>query len=406
MKQLALRARLRPFSNALSEESSLWLHGASLGECRALLRLSERLLFDWKNAPKIFLTTQKAEIVSTLQKLADEIQKSFPEKKIQVGIAPLPIRPIVKSFYRKVKPLALILIENELWPAYLAEEGARAGGAHLALISGRFNRAQRLPFFAIDFSAVTWASFQAEIDQERFLKKRFLNQKWLKKNSEKSDGEKNFYCEVGGNWKSLERVKGEKNSTREMGNFKTEKIFDVVFTSIHFGEWRFLENLAENLIQSKKTVLIAPRKLDECKLFYRALEKKKIPLRTYPFFNSGAITLIEKFGELSRALPKCQSAIIGGSFIKRPGIHDFLEPLSLGVYSYVGPFHKTRELEVENLLSKKILTPLSPYEKNLQPPKISSEEIIKFLNKEKQLCESSYQNLLKKLREWIPSWKN
>ena len=44
----------------------LWLHGASLGECRMLLNLAKFLQEDIENCPKILLTTQKNEVLKFL----------------------------------------------------------------------------------------------------------------------------------------------------------------------------------------------------------------------------------------------------------------------------------------------------------------------------------------------------
>lgn len=49
----------------------LWLHGASLGECKVLLNLTKLLRRDIPLCPKILLTTQKVEVVPTLEKMGE-----------------------------------------------------------------------------------------------------------------------------------------------------------------------------------------------------------------------------------------------------------------------------------------------------------------------------------------------
>ena len=126
----------------------LWLHGASLGECRMLLNLACALREDLVDCPKILITSQKAEVVSYLNEACAGIAN--------VSIAPADIPSTLDSFVKAVQPLGLVLAENELWPGYLSTLSRISTRKNIALVSGRYRRS--LPF--LDFSGMGIACLQ------------------------------------------------------------------------------------------------------------------------------------------------------------------------------------------------------------------------------------------------------
>lgn len=343
----------------------IWLHGASLGECKVLVNVAKRLQGDL-NEIQILITTQKAEIIEVLQKLSGE--------KIQVAIAPVPLDFAVKKFYDQVKPKALILCENELWPAYL--KIAAQKNINVALISGRFKNAA--PWARLD--AIKFATFQTESDKERF--EHF-------KNAPRTNSKQ--YC----NWKLLSASKSEACTSVQkisIATRNTNKNFEAGFLSVHFSEWHAVQNLLDSYSQAGKKILLAPRRLDEAPLFENAIGKLGA---------SENITILKKFGVLQEYIPQCKFAVMGGSFVKRPGIHNFLEPLSLGVPTFVGPFANGETEFVKKLLEKKILTRIPNGAKKLPSPLANPEQITTFLKEETNKVERSYAALVEKLQQWI-----
>ena len=132
----------------------LWLHGASLGECRMLLSLAGFLQQDLPDCPKILITTQKPEVVQFLKNSG---------KDIEAALAPADTPTSLAKFISKVKPIGLVLGENELWPGYLSAMGRLSLKPSVAIVSGRFHRA--LPF--LDYSSVGFAAMQTGADSNR-----------------------------------------------------------------------------------------------------------------------------------------------------------------------------------------------------------------------------------------------
>lgn len=350
----------------------LWLHGASLGECKVLLALAKRILEDFKNCPPILLTSQKTEVVDFINK---KIRSDFSKHSIQTKIAPLPLNVIIKRFYKQVNPLCLILCENELWPAYLSAEKSRTNGSKLILVSGRFKRGAYLPKQILSPKAFAAADFQTELDQKRFSEKCPL-----------------LNSTVSGNWKLLS--KKTKKSIHE-------KKYEVAFLSIHYSELTFLKNFFLNLYASNKAFIVAPRRLEETEKFSKFFAKIKIKESRFSNFSSNGVCLIDSFGQFEKFLPLSKTAVIGGSFKARPGIHDFYEPLLFGIPTYIGPFSYGQEEMVSRYFQAGILQKLPLRPCSLPNYFASSEEIIKFLEKEIYAVEQGYLKLRQQLSNWI-----
>ena len=123
----------------------LWMHGASLGECKVLLNVAKFLKEDLPNCPRLLVTTQKVEVLSYIKNSGADVAAC---------IAPADTPTTMKNFISAVKPLGLVLAENELWPGYLSSMLRISMRPSVAVISGRFHRA--IP--GMDYSAIGFAS--------------------------------------------------------------------------------------------------------------------------------------------------------------------------------------------------------------------------------------------------------
>lgn len=261
----------------------LWLHGASLGECRMLVSVARALKSDWAECPPILLTTQKAEAVEPLSKMAGGV--------CRVAIAPADLPFVVWRFVRRLNPMALVLGENELWPGYVRCMRDRG----LALVSGRVRKTP--PW--VDFKKFGFVSMQSD----------------------------------GGNWKILDWAR----SGAEVCPPKDPDV-DVFFISFHKEELPAFLSLAEAAVVKNEAVVLAPRRLEEAELFCDALRAKNFKVMAWPEIQKGAVSVVKKFGLVREILGRSRRAVVGGSFDKSLGVHDFWEPLCAGVETSVGPF--------------------------------------------------------------------
>lgn len=339
----------------------LWLHGASLGECKMLLNLAKALQADIPDCPKILITTQKAEVLDYLRDICKACE-------IEVSIAPADTPIAMKKFAKSVKPIALVLGENELWPGYLSTMKRLCIKPSVAIVSGRFHAA--IP--GIDFSPIGFAGMQTGADLSRFMNVA----------SRANIGNPI----IGGDWKLLPWVrKGDPVKPAE------NPTVDVAFISMHFSEWASLYRMADAATASGEAVVLAPRRLEEVPAFRKALSEKKIPTVEWPQVQKGAVSIVDKFGLTKDIFAISKAAVVGGSFSRTLGVHDFWEPLQAGVATYVGPYSAGQAENVAALVREGVISQLrSPEEfsRKVVPDHKTAE---KFLAREKEKIEDSYR---------------
>ena len=201
---------------------------------------------------------------------------------------------------------------------------------NIALVSGRYRRS--LPF--LDFSGMGIACLQTAADLGRF--------------SYASKGA--VPCTMGGDWKLL-------NWARDGGLVCVPEnpVVDVVFLSFHLEESEALLCMAKDSVYKGEAPVLMPRRLAELNQFRRLLLDAGLPVVDYPVVRKGCVSLVSRFGLSREILLKSRSAVVGGSFVRTLGVHDFWEPLRMGVATCVGPYAKGHEDIVAKLVSAHVL---------------------------------------------------
>ena len=347
----------------------LWLHGASLGECKMLLNLSKFLQEDIENCPKILITTQKPEVLKFLKESGTNVESV---------LAPADTPSTMKKFITETQPIGLILGENELWPGYLSSMKKISVKPSIAIVSGRYHSS--LPL--VDFSGVGFASMQTGGDLSRFLNvaSRASISKMM----------------IGGDWKLLpwvrrgEQVKAPENPT-----------VDIAFVSMHMAEWASLCRMIVSSIKRQESVVLIPRRLSEADAFRKVLRDQELMVVEWPLVQKGAVSMVSKFGLTKDVFATAKSAVVGGSFSRGLGVHDFWEPLQAGVSTCIGPFSTGQKDAVNALVNAGVISQLQStagYSRRITPdPKIVST----FLENEKTKIADSYEQLLDFLKSLL-----
>lgn len=348
----------------------LWMHGASLGECRMLLNLAKFLQEDIANLPRILITTQKVEVLKFLQESG---------ALIEAAIAPADTQTTMKTFAKTVKPVALVLAENELWPGYISTMRSLGVKPSVAIVSGRY----RSSFPGIDFSPVGFASMQTGGDLSRFLNV-----------ASKANIENTM---IGGDWKILPWVRAGKDIARN-----ENPTIDTVFVSMHMAEWASLSRMIVSSIKRQESVVLIPRRLTEVDAFRKALLEQELLVVDWPLVQKGTVSIVTHFGLTKDVFSKARTAIVGGSFSRGIGVHDFWEPLQMGVATCIGPFATGQKENVAALVREGVLTQLMSTagyaRRNLPDPKLVST----FLTHEKAKIQDSYRQFVEYIRSIIP----
>ena len=347
----------------------LWLHGASLGECKMLLRLAEFLQQDIPQCPKILITTQKTEVFEFFKNAAPGIA---------FAMAPADTPASLTRFLSRVKPLGLVLGENELWPGYLTAMKNLSLKPSVAIVSGRFRRA--LPF--LDYSAIGFASMQTGADLARL--------------QAAAQGSSLPQALIGGDWKLLSWAKSQKEVSAPLN-----PTIDTAFLSMHMAEWTSLVRMVKTAIQHNDSVVLMPRRISEAEDFRKGLREQDIIVTEWPLIQKGAVTLVSTFGKTAEILATTKKAVVGGSFSSGLGIHDFWEPLQNGVATCVGPYSKGQKETVCALVREGVLTQLqsTAFFSSRNFPEIGP--VKSFLEREREKLVRSYDKLLDFLKDLL-----
>ena len=347
----------------------LWMHGASLGECKVLLNLVKFLKEDLPNCPRLLVTTQKVEVVSYIKESGVDVV---------AHIAPVDAPATMKSFISSVKPLGLILAENELWPGYLSSMMRISTRPPVALVSGRFHRA--VP--GIDYSAIGFVSMQTGSDLSRFfsVSARANNSRML----------------IGGDWKLLPWVRqGKAVAVPE------NPTVDTVFVSMHVQEMSSLVRMVLSSIKRGESVVLMPRRLSEVEDFRKSLGEQNVSVVDWPQVQNGSVSIVNEFGKTKEVLAVSRSAVVGGSFARGLGVHDFWEPLQSGVATCVGPYADGQKETVATLVREGVIAQLQSADEYSHRNKPDIRLVQTFLAHESAKVSDSYQQLIEFLKNLL-----
>ncbi len=150
-----------PQANAGSRP--LWLHAVSVGETIAARPLVEALLARHPDVPLLIsgMTATGAERVAAL--FGDRVTHVF---------APYDTPDIIGRFLARVRPRALLIMETELWPNWIAACTRR--GIPTLLLNGRMSARSARGYARVGalsrplFAALTWVAAQSEADAQRY----------------------------------------------------------------------------------------------------------------------------------------------------------------------------------------------------------------------------------------------
>lgn len=339
----------------------LWMHGASLGECKMLLGLARILNEDIPNLPPILITTQKVEVEAFLKPLAAPLG-------VAVSIAPLDTPKGMKRFFESANPLLLVLAENELWPGFLSSMRRRFKLPSVALVSGRFYRCLSVE----SFGCIGFVSMQTEADLARFMAA--------------SDYLVSAKAIVGGDWKLLPWARsGERLPKRE------EPLVDTAFLSFHREELKAFVEIAELAVSAGEAVVVAPRFEKDVPEFRVALSRRNVPALEWPVVKRGAVSVVSSYGKTFDVLQVARSAVVGGSFARTLGVHDFWEPLRMNVPTCIGPYFRGQREAVRSLLREKALSQIGKPSEYPNRKICLTEDVERALLRERERVLASYE---------------
>src|SRR5262249_16635466 len=142
-------------------EGGLWVHAASVGEVAASAQLVERLRARGHAVMQSTTNTRARALCASLH------------PGIVTRLAPLDHPWCVDIALYRARPRALVLVETELWPVWIA--ACDRAGVPVIVVSGRISdrslpRYRRLgPCFRPTFGRIAAVGARTEEDRERFV---------------------------------------------------------------------------------------------------------------------------------------------------------------------------------------------------------------------------------------------
>ncbi len=348
---------------------TVWLHGASAGEMAAAARLVTALHEHGYRFQAVFTAANRAGV-------AYISRWSAPDTAV-TALAPWDVPAWVSRAFDLWQPVALFLIETELWPRLVFEAHRRS--VPVLSLSARIYprdmpryRAIR-GFIAPTLCRITRILAQDEVERDRFI----------------ALGAPPTRCVVAGNLKHLQEstVHDPEHLRRELGLRPADRV--IVFGSVHHGEIPLIFKAIAALDAAGARFVIAPRHLSAAQTIAReaATHGLQAAWRSHGQPRNGwRILILDTMGELRDFYSTASIAVVCGGFGKFGG-HNPHEALQAGAPVLFGPHFEHFEHEARALAE---ITP----EARVSSPRQIGQRLSEWLNDEhSRQCAVSLQRL-------------
>jgi len=292
--------------------SRIWLHGASVGEVKAICVLVGQLRT---------LVPGSQFVVTTMTVTGRKVARQQLGEDVICLLTPLDVPLIVNRVVRVVDPDCYICIETELWPILLNTLASK--GIPAFLVNGRMSENSKKNYlkFRMLFSRVINSfdrlSFISDEHRHRFI-------------SLGGDPDK---MRVDGNIKYDLPIPEKAKQIRQnyLNLLSTDEKKEILIGgSTHRGEEEILANVWKELNRDKPLLLIiAPRHLERIAAIEAMLTERSLAFHTFSALKNGEqrshpIVLLDTLGELSLLYSIGTYIFCGGSLVKYGG-HNIME---------------------------------------------------------------------------------
>lgn len=329
---------LRDRNSPGSPEKSIWIHAVSVGEVLAVLPLAEQLK---KRFPQRRLVVSTTTI--TGQKIARE-RMPFADAMFYF---PLDWRGPVKRAHDAARPVAVIIVETEIWPNFLRE--CRRTEVPVIFVNGRLSeRSFRGYGRALSYSVGALSGFLKKVLSDATL---FLMQSNEDGARLIALGAPRERVLVTGNLKYdlVESSESPLSAWLEVELAKSDRRPVIVAGSVLANEEvSVLRAFAEVEREFPRALLIlAPRKpaqFDKAATVVAESGRKLLRRRDLTFNGAGSaaladpgnVFLLDSLGELGELYRLADAVFVGGSLVPGGG-HNILEPAAFSKVPVYGP---------------------------------------------------------------------
>ncbi len=348
----------------------IWFHGASVGECNAIVPLIK----------KIKAETDYNILVTSITQTSKTLLDKKVGNLITHQFCVYDINPWVNRFLKHWRPDAVFFIESELWPLMLKKVSDKKIPLYLlnARLSDKsFKRWKKVPgIIRALLNLFTSITAQSPIDKRRFQKL------------------SNTPVIMGGNLKFLcnHTLLKDQDTLTSLKKVIGKRPF-WIYASTHAGEESIAFKIHKKLKKQKNDILtiIIPRHPERMP----KIEKAIPPQLTYASHSKGPRTLkdqdiyfVDTIGDLPLFYDLKNIVVMGGSFVKIGG-HNPIEPA----------FHENVVLRGPHFYNfKSVSQVLGPYCESVKTQRELNEKILFYLNNPK-ICKKKGKDAKQKVQE-------
>lgn len=314
--RLGLRLPPRPRTTA-----AIWVHAVCAGEISSVQRLVELIL--GAGHYEVYLSTSTADGFAAAQRAFGEAVTLF--------YFPADFRLAIRRFLDVIGPAAVIIAEVEIWPNFLALAHRRA--IPVFLVNGRIGPNEKSIyrllrwFFAPFFSAYRTIFAQSEGERERMVEIGMPAQA----------------IAVTGNLKCDVSIRSEPEREAIVQRLIPAGRKIIVAGSTHAPEERFILEAIRSLRVGPSFLIVAPRNTSRAGEVRRLCVEQGFTASllsdalVHRVASPCDVLVVDTVGDLPCLYRSADVVIIGGSFCKNVGGHNFLEPLHFAKPVIVGP---------------------------------------------------------------------
>ncbi len=314
---------------AVRESAPIWVHGASVGEVRCAVKLARAL------------ASRGHGVVGSATTTSGRARWRALAPEIAAGLAPLDHPWLVRRALARVGPRALVLLETELWPCWIA--AARERGVPVAIASARisersFPRYRRArPVVRRVLASVAAIGARSEGDAERFV----------------ALGADPARVSVTGDLK-LEPEPPAALAPELAAAIGALPLF--VAGSTHPGEEEAaLVALAAAEAQGLRPALVlAPRRVARASEVAALARGRRVVRRSAlgtSALRAGDVLVLDTLGELGALYAHARAAFVGGTLASGVGGHDLAEAAHCAIPVLFGPETQSTRAVAELLLA-------------------------------------------------------
>ena len=325
---------------ASRSDQPIWIHAVSVGETIAAAPLVNLILESHPDWPILITNTTPTGAEQTKRLFGDTVSQQY---------APYDTPRAIERFIDNVNPRALVVIETELWPnwiAALSRQDIPVMIANARLSERSANGYARLGAMAEEMmSSITLVATQYQADAERY--------KNLGVNAVK----------VLGNIKADTSVTDPDRQIAEGARERVEgeRAPIIMAASTHPGEEEIVLDASEKVREEYPSALLylAPRHVHRSEEIVKLIQDQglnfvKRSQQDYGVTDNIQVVLCDQLGELKGLFGATDIVVMGGTLIDHGG-HNPLEPAAWGLPIIAGPSQRNfdslfSEMEAQSAL--------------------------------------------------------